>query len=678
MNTQSIQPSRVTRLVKSKWSWGTFILILIGLYVALRILAAINSLDYALRPAKLPKYTTMQTVDLNPKGWDRPDASWFHHVSQGTATIPIPYSWLIALEEPKSSPWLIFLGKKKPYVAEYMLRLGFIGQDKTPANPDGLPVGIAKTESINFAGIGPKELAAGFTCAACHTGQITHQDTRYIIDGGPSMIDLGLFTQTLGAAIGQTALASKFSLFGGRYDRFARNVLGAQYNVLTKARLSKELAAVVKALSSTSDIINVTEGYTRLDALNRIGNQVFSADMKRIENYAPINAPVNYPQIWTTTWFDWVQYDASIMQPLVRNSGEALGVKAYLDTSGPDKQRFASSVAVNNLVEIEKWLGGTHPKENGDRFNGLLAPKWPAAFPVINQELADKGEKLYQQKCKGCHLPPINSEDFWSNKHWQTIKYRDKGQVKETKETFLKLVVIPVEEIGTDPAQAKVLGERTIDTTGLNLNTDVCTPVTDKLFGTPNESGYVASNKPSLVFVPINDSATSVFGLALGAMVERTNEQWFEQNYIPKQQRPDYEGNRPNCLQVGQGYKARPLNGVWSTAPFLHNGSIANIYDLLSIQSERPIFVQLGNQSFDTDKLGIVQNKDVQSLNDTADLKSYELTNDYGNGLFILDTREAGNHNTGHIFDNVKQPGVIGRKLVEEEKLALIEYLKTI
>ena len=680
MNTQSKHTSKIIRLVKSKWSWGSLFILLFCVYVIFRIISAINSIDYALSPAQLPKYNQMETIQANPTGWPHTDAEWFHHASQGTATIPIPYSWLIALEEPKSSPWLIFFGAKKSFVDEYIPRLGFIKQKKTKLNPDGLPIGIAITDSIYFPGIDHKSLAVGFTCAACHTGQITFDNKRYVIDGGPAIIDLGLLTQTLGAALGQTLLSSKFSLFDGRFDRFARNVLGGNYNVLTKAKLSGQLSKTIKELSKTTDVINVTEGFSRLDALNRIGNQVFQTDMDRSFNYAPINAPVNYPHIWTTTWFDWVQYDASIMQPLIRNTGEAMGVKAFLDTTRPDKQRFASSVNVNNLVKIEDWLGGTHPKKNNDKFNGLLAPKWPDNFPSINHNLASKGKNLYEKMCKGCHLPAINSNDFWSDKHWKKIRYSDNGQIKETKETYLNLKIIPLEKIGTDPAQAAVLGSRTIDTTDLNLNTRVCTLVSENLNKSEinYDESFSDSSKKILSYVPFNDSATSIFGLALGAIVQRTNQQWFNQNYIPYDQRSRYEGMRPNCLQVNQGYKARPLNGVWATAPFLHNGSIATIYDLLSIQAERPDFVQLGDQAFDAKHLGLVQNDYVNSLNDKTDHEVHELTNDYSDGLFILDARESGNYNTGHIFDDAAQTGRIGRKLINDEKLALIEYLKTL
>ena len=63
------------------------------------------------------------------------------------------------------------------------------------------------------------------------------------------------------------------------------------------------------------------------------------------------------------------------MPPLIRNSGETLGVKAYLDTKVAVQQRFVPSVNIANLNQIEKWLTGDHPLENDNKFNGLRAPK---------------------------------------------------------------------------------------------------------------------------------------------------------------------------------------------------------------------------------------------------------------------------------------------------------------
>jgi hypothetical protein len=671
VNAKYEKYSRVRRIAKNKWSIGSVLLVVLSLYAIIKINIAIDSIEYALTPPTLPEYQQAETLFINPIGWPEENSEWFHHASQGTATLPIPYKWFVALEAPKRNPWFVLFGTNGSFIDEYILRLGFIKQDVSQLNPDALPIGFAETKSIYFPGIDRKASAIGLTCAGCHTGQLIYGGKRFVVDGGPATIDMGSLARSLGAALGQTALSGKFFFFNGRFDRFAQNVLGSSDNILSRNRLKKELSLTIADLAESSDVINVTEGFTRLDALNRIGNQVFAQDMGRAANYAPIDAPVTFPHIWTTSWFDWVQYDGSIMQPLARNSGEALGVKAYVDTTGPVGQRFASSVNVNNLDKIERWLGGTHPKQNNNQLNGLLAPKWPAEFPPIDGQLADAGEKLYKKRCQGCHLPPVNSEEFWRPKYWKTIQYvKDKLRI-ETQETYLHLNIIPTSKIGTDPAQAGVLANRTIDTTGLDLTTDICTWVAGDSLDSDGEA---------LTYVSLNDSATLNFGLALGAFVEKTNRQWFDQNLIPEHKRAAYEGLRPNCLQTTQGYKARPLNGVWATAPFLHNGSIATIYDLLSPLADRPTLVQLGNQEFDAKHLGIVQNETAQSLIKGQARYSYQMTPDYSDGLFILDTREPGNHNTGHIFDDrtADEPiqGRIGPRLTETEKMSLIEYLK--
>lgn len=668
-----------THVKKFKWSWGTALVVLIvSIIIISRLSVAIGSIGYGLTPPSLPEYKSLEQHHVNPEGWEG-DSQWFHHATQGTATLPIPYEWLLALEAPKSSPWwgIFSWTDAGPFMGEYILRLGFIESKASATNPDGLPIGIAKTDSIYFPGVDRKASAAGFTCAACHTGQMVLGNKRYIIDGGPAMTDLGLLTQSLGAALGQTALASNLVFFNGRFERFAQRVLGSNDNIVTRTALKKDLANTMSILITKTDTINVTEGFTRLDALNRIGNQVFSQDMGRNSNYSPINAPVNYPHLWTTSWFDWVQYDGSIMQPLIRNTGEALGVSAYVDVTAPDNQRFASSANIHNLVKIEEWLAGTDPFKNNKQFNGLLAPKWPSSFPDINKDLAREGEALYGELCAGCHLPPVGSDEFWSDKHWQPIAFKDSlkdaanneipgsEEIFKTDEKYLKLNIIPLEEIGTDPAQANVLVTRTVDATGLNLNTKVCTPVKDG-------SGNV------LKYVNYQDSATANFGLALGAFVERTNNQWFNQNFIAQSDRPVLEGLRPNCLQVGAGYKARPLNGVWATAPFLHNGSVATLYDLLSPLESRPTFVELGNQSFDANHVGIEQGDKIKRFNKDKSHRSEAFTADYDNGRFILDTRELGNHNSGHLFtDDKAAVGKIGPKLTEDQKFALIEFLKT-
>ncbi len=105
-------------------------------------------------------------------------------------------------------------------------------------------------------------------------------------------------------------------------------------------------------------------------------------------------------------------------------------------------------------------------------------------------------------------------------------------------------------------------------------------------------------------------------------------------------------------------YKAGPRDGVWATGPFLHNGSVPNLYELLLPAGERSKTFYVG-RDFDPVKVGV------------------DTSGESGKSLF--DTALIGNSNAGHSFqDGPRSKGVIGRALTEEERWALVEYLKSI
>ena len=122
-------------------------------------------------------------------------------------------------------------------------------------------------------------------------------------------------------------------------------------------------------------------------------------------------------------------------------------------------------------------------------------------------------------------------------------------------------------------------------------------------------------------------------------------------------------GYRPNGIVGNLGYRSRPLDGIWATPPYLHNGSVPNVEALLSPLAERPTTFWTGHREYDPKRLGY---------------RFDELS-----GGFRFDTTKPGNHNTGHIFDEAptdgtKMPGRIGRQLSPDDRRALIEFLKTV
>ena len=79
-------------------------------------------------------------------------------------------------------------------------------------------------------------------------------------------------------------------------------------------------------------------------------------------NYRIGDAPVRYPPVWDIWKFDYVQYNASVRQPMSRNLGESLGVGAkasLLNRYGgpiPEKDRFDTTSKLDDLHKIEVAL----------------------------------------------------------------------------------------------------------------------------------------------------------------------------------------------------------------------------------------------------------------------------------------------------------------------------------
>ncbi|WP_179945836.1 di-heme-cytochrome C peroxidase [Methylobacterium indicum] len=657
---------------------GRLAKIIVGLVAVVLIVVGIGFKIYRDKLyVALPDYPPVKAARWLGQAWSNDEQDWYHHADQGTQTLNIPYEWFIALEQPR----LTLVGDVGRLAdPAYLDRYGFI-PGATRGGEIQLPIGFARGgDKARDQGTmllpdgqpwlnprtGKPTHKIGFTCAACHTGRLTYRETALLVDGGPALTDLGKFRQGLGLSV----LFTKY--VPGRFDRFAMNVLGEDASEADKAALRAQLDALwdrldaVRKLDKKVSSATVDEGYGRLDALNRIGNTVFALDLddaSREANYAATTAPVNFPHVWNTSWFDWVQYNASIEQPMVRNAGEALGVSAPVNLTDPGKGLFASQVHVENIARIEKQIAGEQPDAQAG-FTGLRAPRWPSLFAevdaanAIDPDRARRGAGLYGELCQGCHQAPIGSTAFWDSKAW--LPPNASGQ------RYLVVKTLPIGTIGTDPAQAEDMIARTVA-----LPAPLVQALKDRREDGP---GDVALGEP-------DKDGRYAFGPALGVTVKRTVDRWYD-GQTPPTPTPDRDrlnGYRPNGIQAPAAYKARPLDGVWATPPFLHNGSVPNVFALLSPVAERPKSFTLGRREFDPVCLGYqltavaASRKDPRAcLNAEAGAEANRL-----GGLFTLDTAQRGNLNTGHEFADGKGKGIIGRALSVDERMALIEFLKT-
>jgi mono/diheme cytochrome c family protein len=111
--------------------------------------------------------------------------------------------------------------------------------------------------------------------------------------------------------------------------------------------------------------------------------------------------------------------------------------------------------------------------------------------------------------------------------------------------------------------------------------------------------------------------------------------------------------DRPPMVETDPtGYQSPPLDGIWLRAPYLHNGAVPTLRDLLAPEAQRPAKFRRGYDVYDPLNVGF------ESASPEARRRG-----------FLHDTAERGNGNLGHLY---------GTNLSEPEKAQLLEYLKTL
>ncbi|MDQ2764553.1 MAG: cytochrome c [Pseudomonadota bacterium] len=434
----------------------------------------------------------------------------------------------------------------------------------------------------------------GLTCAFCHTGQIEYHGQSVRIDGGAANIDSRGFAEAMGHAVIATGKDPQ------RRARFLEAVIRLGYPAARAAddfdnlydrMLRASPAAPVDMAKSTPP------GPGRQDAFNSIAANIFVRALDEKSNTRAADAPVNYPYVWDMWLFDYTQYNASQRQPMGRDIVEAIGHVGVLG--------FLDPVTGVVLPEPDRWRTTIRPRNLyaiRQVLDTLKPPPWPeAVLGKIDQAKAEQGRALFAQNCAGCH----------------GIKLI-KGTANPVE---WHVPVIRLDKIGTDTASSLAFAGARFDASKLGLS----------------KQASVAQ----VSFVVVNAIKRQAY-LDAG---------------IPGSEWAKYDGfGRKDTADPDPcGYKARPLIGTWATPPFLHNGAVRTIYDLLS--DTRPTSFVFGGTEYDPQKLGFTQ--------------------DAGPGTIVLDTKLTGNSNAGHWFtDDATRPGRTGRGFTEPEKYAIIEYLK--
>jgi hypothetical protein len=118
---------------------------------------------------------------------------------------------------------------------------------------------------------------------------------------------------------------------------------------------------------------------------------------------------------------------------------------------------------------------------------------------------------------------------------------------------------------------------------------------------------------------------------------------------------------KPGVVHSGQppGYLNSPLPWMWLRAPYLHNGSVPTLRQLVGLDPRPTVFCR-GDNAYDPDALGIVAASPVNGA----------CPPDLG---FQYDTRQPGNSNAGHLYPWANPTAEQRRELAD-----LLEYLKSL
>ena len=534
-------------------------------------------------------------ISFLEQNWNEEDRQWFYHADQGSRLMP--YDIFMSMEQSDN--------EKLFHKDENLNNYGFISGKKTKLNPEVLPIGFTKSKN-----------KVGLTCAACHTQQITYNNSVIRIDGGQSMIDLQSFLLAIESSMLATLNDDK------KYQRFEQRILGSNAIEQEKVELKERFIKTYNTRKENNRRNNtdVAYGYTRLDAFGAILNKGLLLTGEK-DNFNSPNAPTSYPYLWDTPQHDYVEWNGSQSNSnvgaLARNVGEVIGVFGEVETK-PKKFIFIdagyeSSIQAKNLRKLEKKIAKLH------------SPLWPESFPKINISLAEEGKALYQQYCSSCHQD-INRTD---PKRHIKVRMSTLAEIK-TDPLMATNALTQMGKTGIFESRPRFYKKGNImgkEEPALNI-------VNNIMIG-------VLTNNPLQSYLAKRDATK------LGHSEKIHSEKYVDGEII--------EHGKEVSEEALLAYKARPLNGVWSSAPYLHNGSVPNLYELLLPAEQRSKSFYIGSIEYDPLKVGYVS-EDIENA-------------------FYFDTKLKGNSNAGHEYGS----GYDGLpSFNDKQRWALLEYLKTL
>ena len=463
-----------------------------------------------------------------------------------------------------------------------------------PHDPDGLPIGMS-VDRADGTRIEPTRVF--FNCAACHSAQITYGGRSLFIEGAPAHADIaGFIVELLGSLESTVTDAKKLSAFLSR---------------LAALRQHKDLAAAYPDLAlhkDTADGTLMAQVQKLIHKEKSKAAAVVEQKMARIDSAAAalslLKEKIVYLQrlrgLRTTTFAGFGRLDAFMA---ARNL--LFGDKTAVDVNSP--------VSLPPIFGVSK-LTWFHYDNN-----------------TTSQLQRNIGEDLGMGAVA----------DMQTGR--SSVKLRNLLRLEELA-ARLPVPRWPEALLGTLDAARISRGEPIYQQQCAGCHE----PASDGMFpdrrvaldviGTdPNRAVNFAAKLGDRPFVDALAEALALVQKAAAA----------DEGISPEELAKASRG--PVTWRAEKAYSSRPIAGVWATAPYLHNGSVPTLYDLLLPPTQRPKTFLTGSREYLPAKVG------------------YRYDGSHG-GEFLFDTEKDGNHSSGHTY---------GTTLTEEQRLDLLEYLKS-
>lgn len=504
---------------------------------------------------------------------------------------------------------------------------GFIPSPASSSNPYGLPIGWA-THVPSYSPLGQDYVS--INCAACHTAQLDYQGQAMVIDGGSNMADI-------------EALA-----------------------------LSIESSAV-KMLEDPIEVLLF---------IHRLLNLEPPADAKGKSFGAHVD---DHVKEFLNHYADAVQNDTPEPDDLVAKAlGEAFTRILDEDTNdGPVAELASDLVKVVQVAEeasskVQRLLTAVHDLKAlltnrlqlAKRALTALKISQPAGpgrddpWGIIRNVLFDSGTELdaptsipalYDSQYFGWYHADGNTNSVMQRDIAQAVALGgfvdpDTGQSSllpraiwqlEDVMRTLKSPAWPADRFGQPDADKVARGKVLFDQHCLS-----CHQAHEGQLMALDDIG-TDPNRADSFLRPQNGMP---FHEALAQEAETLEKTVYEQANISQEEVEQHEYNGPPVWRGTGEYQSRLLSGIWSTAPYLHNGSVPTLYDLLLPVDLRPATFQLGSREYDPEKVGYI----TDAVEDSR--FTYDITTD-------------GGANTGHEY---------GVDLDDGARWDLVEYLKTL